>query len=133
MEDHRKLAIDANLGDPKFGVKKHSLVLNYDFDVINQTPQDIMHVLNEGVARRLPIMFFKIWIETKRCTISELNLRLSQFKYGYTHVKNRLKRISMNDVKKNSLIISAAQMHSLILLFPIIFVDIIDTSTEEYL
>lgn len=123
----------ANVGEQSFGVKKYSLILDYDFDPINNTPQDIMHVLHEGVARKLVMIFFGIWVSEKRCTISEINYRLKKFSWGYTHEKNKIRRISANDLKKKNFIVSASQMHTFILLFPIIFVDILDTSSDEYM
>ena len=132
MAELRKHAALANKGIPSFGVKRESMVLQYEFDVINQTPQDIMHVLHEGVARKLVMIFFNLWIDLKRTTISEINFRLSSFKYGYTHSKNKLRKLNLNDLKKKTLVISSGQMHSLILLFPLIFCDILDTNTDEY-
>lgn len=132
MEQHRGLALSANNGFASFGVKKYSIVLGYGFDVINKTPQDIMHVLHEGIARRLVMIFFHLWISSKRASVSELNYRICEMDYGYTHSKNRIKRLNQNDFAKETLVISSAQMHSLILLFPIIFFDILDTSADEY-
>lgn len=126
------MALSANNGNPSFGVKRYSLLLHYDFDVIERTPQDIMHVLHEGVARRLVMIFFRIWLDMKRTELSEINWRISNFSYGYTHIKNKIKPLNENDIKKSNLIISSAQMHSLIILFPLIFHDILDINTDEY-
>lgn len=92
-----------------------------------------MHVLHEGVARRLIMYYFQLWKDQKRTGLSELNYKLSSFCYGYTHVRNKLKRLSEADLKKKNLIISLGQMHSLVLLFPIIFCDILDTTAPEYM
>lgn len=132
LDGVKKQAKIANRGESVMGVKKYSLVLNYDFDVVEQTPQDIMHVLHEGIARRVSMKFINIWTDTGRVTLSELNFRITNPDFGYTHRKNLIKALSGADLKKHSLIISAGQMHSLILLFPIIFYDILDTNKEEY-
>ena len=132
MDEVRQQALLANIGESIQGIKKYSCLLNYEFDFVNQTPQDIMHVLHEGVARRLIMKFFQIWIDSKRCSVSEVNLLISNFEYGYTHRKNMIKRFTSSDFKKNSLIISSSQMHTLVLLFPVLFYDILDTSKEEF-
>lgn len=118
--------------DREFGIKKYSALLKYGFDVIEKTPLDIMHVLLEGVARRMLMKIIYIWVSSKRTTLSELNYRLKSFNYGYSHIKNRISFLGENDLKKKNLIISASQMHTLVLLFPLIFFDILDTSTDDY-
>lgn len=123
----------ANFGCQSMGIKRYSALLKYNFNPIDQTPQDVMHVLLEGIARRICMKIFDAWFADKnRTSLSEINFRLSNFPYGYSHKKNRISPLSEFDLKKSNLIISASEMHTLLLLFPIIFYDIIDVDTDEY-
>ena len=100
--------------------------MKYDFDVINCTPQDPMHVIFEEVLKKLIIKIFSIWLGFKRTNLSKINHRIAGQFYGYTDSKNRIAFLDLNDLVKKDLIISAPQMHTLIILFPIIFYDILD-------
>ena len=124
------MAEEANQGCRSYGVNFYSAVLKYDFDVINCTPQDPMHIIFEGVLRKLITKIFSIWLDLKRTNLSEINHRLASQFYGYTHSKNRIAFLNPNDLVKKDLVISASQMHTLIILFPIIFYDILDPDNE---
>lgn len=115
------------------GIKRYTLLYEYPFfDPINMTPQDPMHCILEGLDRRIAIDFFKLWIETKRCDISELNSKLSNFNYGFFYSKNKIKPLNESDLYKMELTITASQMKTLIHLFPLIFWDIADITSNDY-
>ena len=70
------------------GVKRLTKLMSYDFfDPITMCPQDPMHVILEGIGRRLVIDFLKLWVERDRTTITEINSRITTFKYGYLSKK----------------------------------------------
>ena len=115
------------------GVKRYSSLWRYDFfNPIEMTPQDPMHVILEGIGRKIIMYYFSIWIGTKRTDIDELNSRINTFKYGHLHMKNKLKPMRESDLDKNELVITASQMKTLLLLFPFIFFDIVDTKSQDY-
>lgn len=128
--DARMVNLDSKI---KKGIKRYTLLYDYKFfDPINMTPQDPMHCILEGLDRRVAIDFFKYWIEKRRCDINELNSRLSNFKYGYFYSKNKIKNITESDLYKMELTITASQMKTLIHLFPFIFWDIADITSNDY-
>ena len=127
LSETRSLSIDQK------GLQKIPNFWKFDFfDAIQQIPQDIMHVLLEGVCRRQVINLIDDWILTKRTNLAELNRCIKNFDYGYKHKKNKIPGLLDADLKKKSLVVSASQMKSLVLLFPFIFDRIIDITHEEY-
>lgn len=118
------------------GIKRYTKIFDYKdiFDPIKQSPQDPMHVILEGLARNIVMLYLKQWTKGShpRSTLEELNSRLQNFKYGFLKEKSRMKPFTENDLKKDTLAISASQMRSLLLLFPFIFHDIIDLESDDY-
>lgn len=116
------------------GIKRRTELYNYSFfNVLTSTPQDPMHIVLEGVARRLVIDFFKVWLDLKRVDLRELNSVLKNFKYGALHKADKIKiKLKEHDMYKKDLIISASQMKNLLLLFPLIFHDIVDLRSNDY-
>lgn len=131
LEDLLKLTHES-LANENYGVKKITTLTRFGFDPINCTPGDVMHILLEGIARKLVMIFLDLWINVKRTDIREINLRLDIFVYGYSDEKNKVKYFQSSDMKKKELVISASQMMTLIMLFPFIFYDILDISSKEY-
>lgn len=133
LEDLLKLTHES-LANENYGVKKITTLTRFGFDPINCTPGDVMHILLEGIARKLVKIFLDIWIkeEKARTDIREINLRLDLFVYGYSDEKNKVKYFQNSDLKKNQIVITASQMMTLIMLFPFIFYDILDITSKEY-
>lgn len=117
----------------KKGVIKTPNFWQFDtFDAIQQTPMDGMHILPEGICRKQVMEIFRLWIDTKRTDVEELNRCIANFNYQYLYVKNKVPFFTRYDMEKNDLIISASQMITLVLLFPFIFEKIIDINHTEY-
>ena len=96
-----------------------------NFNAIIQTPFDLMHILLEGVCRKL-IHRVMHEIVKKRAPLSLLNNKIQNFKYKFNHKKSKLSIITDYDLKKDSLITTSAQMLTLFKLLPYIFEDILD-------
>ena len=61
-----------------------------NFDVCQCFPEDIMHILFEGVVPYETKRFLKVLIDEKRSlTLKELNHRMESFNYGYMHNKDK--------------------------------------------
>ena len=61
-----------------------------NFDVCQCFPEDIMHILFEGVVPYETKRFLKVLIDDKRSlTLKELNHRMESFNYGYMHNKDK--------------------------------------------
>lgn len=116
-----------------FGLNRLTELRNYCFfDPIEMCPQDPMHVILEGVARRVTMDLIKVWIGSKRATLKEINERISNFEYGYLCRKNKTKPLTKFDLTKDNLVTSASEMKTLLMLFPFIFHGIIDTTSPDY-
>lgn len=115
------------------GVKRLTKLMRYEFfDPITMCPQDPMHVILEGIARRLVIDFFKLWIDTGRTTIEELNSRISAFNYGHLSLKGKLQPLRNVDLLKKEITMTAYQMKITLGIFPFLFYDIVDITSKDY-
>ena len=75
-----------------YGVNSESVLNEFDdFHVANgQLPQDIMHVLYEGVLPlNIRLMLGKFVLTDKLFTLQQLNDRISSFPWGRSEVKNK--------------------------------------------
>lgn len=54
-----------------------------------QMPQDIMHILLEGVLQLETKLMIKSFLEDKLFTVDELNERIKYFSYGRTEAKTK--------------------------------------------
>ena len=131
--------IKKQIEDEKFtkGLKRDAAAYALNFDPIKNTPQDPMHVILEGIARRLIQDFIKSWVQlengTRRAELSEINARIKNFNYNTIHMKDKIKtNIIENDLYKNEIIIQSSHMKVLLELLPLIFNDIIDTTSMDY-
>ena len=88
-------------------LKRDAAAYTLNFDPINNTPQDPMHIILEGIAHRLIQDFKKSWIQlengTRRAELSEINARINNFKYNSIHSKDKIKTtlIENDQYKKN--------------------------------
>ena len=130
----RKAKLAETLARMNYGVIKSSVALDFPgFNPILQTPFDIMHILLEGVCRKMAIRLFNELITSKRSSISEINSRIQSFDYKWLHKKNRMKEITEFDMKKTGLITTAAQMKTFFILMPFILEGVIDIECDEYM
>ena len=75
----------------RYGVNKKSVLVNVKhFDVCQCFPQDIMHILLEGVVPYETKLLLRFLIDNKRLfTLRDLNRKLDSFEYGYMNSKNK--------------------------------------------
>ena len=89
-----------------------------NFDVCQCFPEDIMHLLFEGVVPYATKQCLKVLIDEKRClTLRELNNRLESFNYGYMNNKNKptpIARETLNALDDAKLKQSGKLMYSLV-------------------
>ena len=73
-----------------FGLNQRSPLCQWpNFDVIRQLPQDIMHIISEGVLQyevRLVILYY---IENDFFKLEELNSLIEKHSYGYTEISSK--------------------------------------------
>ena len=74
-----------------YGVNRRSVLHNVKyFDACKCFPEDVMHILLEGVVPYETKFLLKFLIDDERCmTLKELNSRLESFDYGYMNTKNK--------------------------------------------
>lgn len=85
-----------------YGVNRQSILngVSY-FDVCKCFPEDVMHILLEGVVPYETKLLLKLLIEDKCLTLNELNSRIESFDYGYMDRRNKpspITRETMNMV-----------------------------------
>ncbi|CAH3115461.1 unnamed protein product [Porites lobata] len=107
-----------------------------NFDVCQCFPEDIMHILFEGVVPYETKRFLKVLIDEKRSlTLKELNHRMESFNYGYMHNKDKptpIARETLNALEDAKLKQSASQMWCLFRFLPILIGDKVDVEMEEW-
>ena len=91
-----------------YGVNRKSIFAHLkDFDICQCFPQDIMHILLEGVVPYESKLLLKVLIDGIRCfTLKELNQKIESFDYGYMNKKNQpspITRDTMNAVSDSKL------------------------------
>lgn len=74
-----------------YGVNRLSVLDKVEhFDVCKCMPEDIMHILLEGLVPYETKLMLKQLIDESRCfTLKELNQRIESFDYGYMNKKNK--------------------------------------------
>ncbi|XP_028403169.1 uncharacterized protein LOC114525909 [Dendronephthya gigantea] len=119
-----------------YGVNGKSVLVNAgNFDVCQCFPQDIMHVLFEGVIPYEMKLLLKVIVDEKKfISLKELNHRIESFDYGYMNAKNKPSQIVRETVNSSDskLKQSASQMWCLFRFFPIIVGDLIDKNLKEW-
>lgn len=115
-----------------FGSKRHCPMndLKY-FNSFKCPSVDVMHDILEGIGP-YELKKFLIFIvkEVKIIKIEEVNMRLSNFNFGYLNVKNKPSFININ-AKSNSLGQKASQFWCLLRFFPLIFKDCLELNMDK--
>lgn len=86
-----------------YGINRPSILLEFPhFDVCEQMPEDIMHVLFEGVIPYTVKLVLHHFIMIDKCfSIQEFNGKLSGFNYAYFNKKYQPNPITRKDVSIN--------------------------------
>ncbi|XP_028419229.1 uncharacterized protein LOC114544960, partial [Dendronephthya gigantea] len=120
-----------------YGVNRLSVLDKVQhFDVCICMPEDIMHILLEGLVPYETKLMLKYLIDESRCiTLKELNRRMENFDYGYMNKKNKptaITRETINGVTEAKLKQSASQMWCLFRFLPIMIGDKVDEQLENW-
>lgn len=71
-----------------YGINQVSIITELmDFDVTKQLPQDLMHVILEGIYPLHMEQFLEYIVSSGIMTLDEVNSQLSSFPYSYFHEK----------------------------------------------
>ena len=131
LDDLKKNAeIAEKINKPFFGVCRQATVFD-ELDPIIQTPFDPMHVILEGLCRRITVRLINELINTNRANLDLINTRIQQFPYPAI-APSKPAKIFDTDLKKGTHNLTASQMKSFMLVLPMIFEGIIDTDHDEY-
>lgn len=93
-----------NLGDhhsTNYGVTRRSSLCDFPFfNVTQQMPQDIMHIIFEGAIPYVIGHLLRYYINNdKAFTLAQFNSRLCGFNYGYSQMADRLQPISKDMIQ----------------------------------
>lgn len=128
LKDHYKTA---------YGINRKSILCEFPyFDIFEQTPPDVMHVLLEGVIPLTLQALIKHFISTKQTTLVEVNNGIKNFLYGYMEEKDKPNNIRQQDLRGSSCLNQdAAKAHLLFQIFPFVVgknVNLNDVHWELY-
>lgn len=110
-----------------YGINRRSVLVDFPaFDLINQTPQDIMHVIFEGVAPMEIKLVLKKMILSGELELDAFNSALQNFPYSSVDVRDKPCPISVTTLTANDskLIQSCGQMLILLKILPFLLRDV---------
>ncbi|KAK4872028.1 hypothetical protein RN001_016152 [Aquatica leii] len=114
-------ALNAN-----FGVAKNSQLNSIpSFHVVNNYYADVMHNLFEGICHYIFCHIIDYFISMKYFDLDTLNDRKQNFEYGPTEIDNISFKIEPHHLKKWKLKMSAREMMTFTLYFPIMIGDLV--------
>ncbi|XP_058851954.1 uncharacterized protein LOC131699402 isoform X2 [Acipenser ruthenus] len=101
-----------------YGINRRSELTNFPyFNVTSMLPEDIMHVILEGVAQYEVKECLKFWIHNAaKFRLDEFNLKVKHFDYGYACMKSKPQMLQSNclDSEDNKLKQNADEMWTLL-------------------
>ena len=106
----------------EYGITKRSVLLDAPyFDVTDQLPQDIMHVILEGALSRTLFFVITYFVRNSIFTLKDISAFILNLNYGYAERKDKTVFITDDDLKSphENLGQTAAQvwLHSRLSLF----------------
>lgn len=94
---------------------------------------DIMHDIYEGICRYDFGKILKHCIfEKKYFSLQKLNTRIKHFHHKEVDIGNKFPPIPLNQIEKEIIIMSSAEMHAFVTYFGILVYDLIDISDEVW-
>ena len=85
----------------EYGVNKKSILLNVPyFDVTEQLPQDVMHIVLEGGLQRTFYFVLIHFLENEIFSLEDLNAFIVNINYGYSELKDKPVSISEEDLQE---------------------------------
>jgi len=119
-----------------YGLDRRSILTEFPgFKITEQLPQDLMHVLLEGVIPYVVKFLLQHYIAEDLITIHQINARLMEFQYGYSQVKDKPEPInpeSLTDKPGKHIAKDAAKMWLLFRILPFVIYDIIEESEQHF-
>lgn len=87
----------------EYGINKRSILRDAPyFDVTEQLPQDLMHVILEGSLSRTLYFVVRYFLNNNICSLNEINTFILNFPYGYSELKDKPVAITLEDLKTPS-------------------------------
>ena len=78
-----------------YGLVRRSILNEFPgFKITEQLPQDLMHILLEGVMPYVVKCMLQHYISENLITIHKINSRVMEFQYGYSQVKDKSELIN---------------------------------------
>ena len=107
-----------------YGINKRSPLCDIpDFDITKSLPQDIMHLLWEGIVQYEVKQVLKHYvIEKQKFTVKQLNEQIDAFQYNYNTVKNKPTKLTSVNLNSNDNRIrqNSSQMCTLLQILPFV-------------
>ena len=124
MENTDDLFIKTHLSR-EYGINRRSILVNHpSFDVTIMVPQDVMHVILEGVAHHVLYHSFKSLMETHNGFIAQVNKQLKKFPYDDSDKDTKPAEIHISN-DKTKFRQKASQMKTLLKVITIVLRNII--------
>lgn len=87
----------------EYGINKRSILLDAPyFDVTEQLPQDLMHVILEGSLSRTLYFVVRYFLNNNICSLNEINTFILNFPYGHSELRDKQVAITLEDLKTPS-------------------------------
>lgn len=119
-----------------YGLDRRSILSKIPgFKITEQLPQDLMHILLDGIIPYVVKCMLQYYIAKGSITVDVINSRLMEFRYGYSQVKDKPEPInpeSLTDKPGKHIAKDAAKMWMLFRVLPFILHDIIDESHKPF-
>lgn len=117
-----------------YGLVRRSILGEFPgFDITEQLPQDLMHILLEGVMPYVVKCMLQHYIAEHLITIELINSRIMEFRYGYSQVKDKPEPInpeSLTNKPGKHIAKDAAKMWMLFRMLPFMLHNIVDENDE---
>ena len=122
-----------NYYSKQYGINRESCLLELKtFDITQDTPFDVMHVICEGYAHTIILLILEKFMEGRPQFLTSVNRRIKQFQYSYAD----------KDTMPGPLIIStqtskltkqkASQMKTLLKILPMILSELVDLENPYF-
>ena len=119
-----------------YGINEKSLLTKlFAFDLTKQLPQDVMHVLLEGVVQFEARLILQYLFDNDFLTLKQLNNSFGQLHLGYNDESNRpppLRSTVFGGQEKYKLKHTAAQARSFLKNLPFVLTHYVPCNNEHY-
>ena len=120
-----------------YGINKRSPLLQLpSFDVTKQLPQDVMHILLEGIIQYELNLVLNVFYAAGSFSLDQLNASIANHDYSFHEVSSKpppLRKAVFNGDEFYKIKYNAAQTKTFLKLFPFIMHPFIDEDDDYYL